>query len=84
MSAARTFDQFRMNVKSYGEISRRWQSEAKGRDSWERSAPVQELRDHLGPEIEDLIRQQRANFMVEGTRFQRFKKTGEPIKSQYR
>jgi len=80
----KTFDQFRTNVKSYGEISRRWQSEAKGRDSWERSAPVQELRDHLGPEIEDLIRQQRANFMVEGTRFQRFKKTGEAIKSQYR
>jgi len=80
----KTFDAFRSNVKSYGEISRRWQSDAKSRDAWNKSAPVAELKMHLAPEIEDLIRQQRGNFMVEGTRFHRYKKTGEQTKSQYR
>jgi len=80
----KTFDQFRSNVKSYGEISRRWQSDAKSREAWSKSAPVAELKMHLAPEIEDLIRQQRGNFMVEGTRFHRHKKTGEQTKSQYR
>jgi len=80
----KTFEAFRSNVKSYGEISRRWQSDAKSREAWSKSAPVAELKLHLAPEIEDLIRQQRGNFMVEGTRFHRFKKTGEQTKSQYR
>jgi len=80
----KTYEQFRSNVKSYGEISRRWQSDAKSREAWSKSAPVAELKMHLAPEIEDLIRQQRANFMVEGTRFHRYKKTGEQTKSQYR
>ena len=52
----KTFDQFRSNVKSYGEISRRWQSDAKSREAWSKSAPVAELKMHLAPEIEDLIR----------------------------
>lgn len=81
----KTFEQFRSHVKSYGEISRRWQSDAKNRETWAKSAPVAELRQHLVPEIEDLIRQQRSNFMVEGTKFHRYKKSGEPTKqSQYR
>ena len=78
----KTFDQFKANVKSYAEISRKWQSDAKNRDTWEKNPSVQELRNHLEPEIKDLIRQQRANFMVEGTRFLRNKKTGEAVKAQ--
>jgi len=73
----KTFEQFRSSVKSYGEISRRWQEVAKNRDAWAKSTSVAELREHLVPEIEDLVRQQRANFMVEGTRFHKYKKTGE-------
>jgi len=80
----KTYDQFRSNVKSYGEISRRWQSDAKSREAWSKSAPVAELKIHLAPGIEELITQQRGNFMVEGTRFHRYKKTGEQTKSQYR
>jgi len=82
----KTFEEFRSNVKSYGEISRRWQSDAKSREAWKGSAPVAELRQHLAPGIEELITQQRGNFMVEGTRFHRYKKTGEQAKaqSQYR
>ena len=80
----KTFDQFRGNVKTYSEISKKWQAEAKNREAWENSAPVTELKEHLVPEIEELIRQQRANFMVEGTRFNRIKKTGEQVKNQFR
>jgi len=83
----KTFDEFRSNVKSYGEISRRWQSDAKSRDAWNNSAPVAELKLHLAPGIEELITQQRGNFMVEGTRFHRYKKTGvteSKAQSQYR
>ena len=80
----KTFDQFRCNVKSYAEISKKWQSDAKSRDAWEKSKPVAELRQHLQVEIEELIRQQRENYIVEGTRFNRIKKTGEQVKSQYK
>jgi len=78
----KTFDQFKSNVRSYGEISKQWQTDAKNRDTWEKNKSVKELETHLEPEIKDLIRQQRANFMVEGTRFLRNKKTGESVKSQ--
>ena len=43
-----------------------------------------ELRKHLEPEIKELIRHQRGNFMVEGTRFQKYKKSGEENKGQFR
>jgi len=78
----KTFDQFKANVKSYAEISKKWQNDAKNRDTLNNNKSVMELRNHLEPEIKDLIRQQRANFMVEGTRFLRNKKTGEAAKSQ--
>ena len=78
----KTFDQFKANVKSYAEISKKWQNDAKNRDTWDKNKSVLELRNHLEPEIKDLIRQQRANFMVEGTRFLRNKKTGEAVKAQ--
>lgn len=80
----KTFEAFRANVRSYTDISRKWQSDARSRKAWDNSAPVAELRKHLKPEIEELVRQQRGNFMVEGTRFQRYKKSGEQAKSQFR
>ena len=80
----KTFDNFRGNVKSYSEISRKWQTDAKSKETWDRSKPVAELREHLQAEIEELIRQQRANFMCEGTRFQRIKKGGEKANNQYK
>ena len=80
----KTFEQFRQNVKSYLDISRKWQADARNRDIWTNSAPVTELKAHLEPEIKELIRQQRSNFMVEGTRFQKYKKSGEEVKGQFR
>lgn len=80
----KTFDMFRSSLKSYSEISRRWQSDAKSREAWARSAPVQQLRNHLTPEIQDIIRQQRQNFLVEGTKFHRYKRSGEQEKQRYR
>jgi len=83
-SRPKTFKDFRGNVKCYSEISRKWQTDAKSKESWDKSKPVAELREHLQGEIEELIRQQRANFMCEGTRFQRIKKGGEQARNQYR
>jgi len=80
----KTFEQFKANVKSYVDISKKWQEHARSRDAWEKSSAVNELKLHLQPEVEDLVRQQRGNFMVEGTRFPRYKKNGEQAKSQYR
>ena len=80
----KTFEQFRQNVKSYLDISRKWQADARNRKAWDESAPVAELKKHLEPEIKELIRHQRGNFMVEGTRFQKYKKSGEENKGQFR
>merc|ERR1712037_814030 len=80
----KTFEQFRQNVKSYLDISRKWQQDARSRKAWDESAPVAELKKHLEPEIKELIRHQRGNFMVEGTRFQKYKKSGEENKGQFR
>jgi hypothetical protein len=41
------------------------------------------LRQHLVQEVEDLIQQQRFNFMVEGTKFPRYKRSGDLLKGQY-
>ena len=79
----KTFDQFKSSVKSYSEISKKWHSDANSREAWIKSKPVAELKQHLQGEIGELIRQQRTNFMVEGTRFNRIKKTGEQ-KGQYK
>jgi len=79
----KTFDQFKSGVKSYSEISKKWHTDANSREAWIKSKPVTELKQHLQGEIGELIRQQRTNFMVEGTRFNRIKKTGEQ-KGQYK
>jgi hypothetical protein len=34
--------------------------------------------------VEDLIQQQRLNFLVEGTKFPRYKRSGDILKGQYR
>jgi len=73
----KTFEQFRLGVRSYVDISRRWQADARSRKAWDDSEPVRELKEHLRPEVRELVERQRANFMVEGTRFQRYKKSGE-------
>ncbi len=44
----------------------------------------QVLRQHLVQEVEDLIQQQRLNFLVEGTKFPRYKRSGDILKGQYR
>jgi len=80
----KTFEEFRTRVRSYTDISKKWQKDANNRDPWIESEPVKVLKQHLSQEIEELIQQQRYNFMVEGTRFQKLKKNGEVMKSQYK
>jgi len=80
----KTFEEFKNRVRSYTDISKKWQKDATNRDPWIESEPVKVLKQHLSQEIEELIQQQRYNFMVEGTRFQRLKKNGEVMKGQYK
>jgi len=80
----KTFDEFKNKVKSYSDIAKKWHQDANTKDPWKESEPVKVLKEHLGVEIDELIQQQRCNFMVEGTRFQRLKKNGEVMKGQYR
>ncbi|XP_023334300.1 engulfment and cell motility protein 1 [Eurytemora carolleeae] len=83
-SGPKTFDEFRNKVRSYTDISKKWQKDANSKDPWKESEPVKVLKAHLCHEIEELIQQQRYSFMVEGTRFQKLKKNGEVLKGQYK
>jgi len=80
----KTFDEFKSKVKSYSDIAKKWQKDAQDKDPWSDSKPVQVLKEHLREEIDELVQQQRYNFMVEGTRFPRYKKDGQTMKGQYK
>jgi len=80
----KTFEEFKNKVRSYTDISKKWQKDANTDDPWRESEPVKVLKEHLTHEIVELIQQQRYNFMVEGTKFHRLKKNGEVMKGQYR
>merc|ERR1719430_1580040 len=58
------FEQVRLGVRSYVDISRRWQADARSRKAWDDSEPVRELKEHLRPEVMELVERQRANFMA--------------------
>lgn len=83
-SKPKTFDEFKSKVRSYSEIAKKWQKDAQDKDPWIESKPVQVLKEHLKGEIDELVQQQRYNFMVEGTRFPRHKKDGQQLKGQYK
>jgi len=73
------FDQFKLKLShlTYAEITNLWQQERRHKEEWESQAkPIVELREQVKPEIMQLIKQQRLNYLVEGTRFLKYNKGG--------
>ncbi|CAH1782758.1 unnamed protein product [Owenia fusiformis] len=70
-----SFDQFKHNLASltYSEITNIWQRERESKEEWESKArPIKELKEEITPEIVELIKQQRLNYVMEGTRFTKY------------
>lgn len=67
-----TFEQLKikLNALTYAEITNLWLQERRHKEEWESQAkPIMELREQIKPEVIDLIKQQRLNYLVEGTLF---------------
>lgn len=62
----------------YSEITNLWQQERMSREEWESQArPIVQLKELVTPEIVQLIKKQRLNYMVEGTRFTKYSARGQ-------
>ncbi|CAG0893335.1 unnamed protein product [Darwinula stevensoni] len=80
-----TMEEFkeRLYRLNYKEIKELWKQERLNREESESQAPpILELKRKLMPEIEALIAQQRLNYLVQGTRFNKFSK-GTREKGKY-
>lgn len=67
-----SFDQFRYKLSrlTYQEITQIWHQERRAKDQTGLQAkPILELREQIKPEIIELIKKQRLNYLIEGTRF---------------
>ncbi|XP_064640073.1 engulfment and cell motility protein 1-like isoform X2 [Lineus longissimus] len=84
-SLPQTFDQFKnkLNQLTYAEITNMWQQERVNKEEWESQAkPIVELREQIKPEILELIKEQRLNYLVEGTLFQKYN-NGKRVKDKH-
>lgn len=74
------FDSFKKEVMkiSYAEINRRWNEERDRRDRQKEELPViKELKGLLRPEMVGIVRAHRLNYLVRGTRFDKYTAKGE-------
>nr|XP_034337999.1 engulfment and cell motility protein 2 isoform X4 [Crassostrea gigas] len=74
-----TFDAFRvrLNQLTYAEIIRLWERERKSKEEDQaQAAPIIELRKMITPEMKELIRQQRLNYLIEGSKFPKYTTRG--------
>lgn len=74
-----TFDAFRvrLNQLTYAEIIRLWERDRKSKEEDQaQAAPIVELRKMITPEMKELIRQQRLNYLIEGTKFSKYTTKG--------
>lgn len=74
-----TFDAFRvrLNQLTYAEIIRLWERERKSKEEDQaQAAPIIELRKMITPEMKELIRQQRLNYLIEGSKFPKYSTRG--------
>lgn len=68
----------RLNQLTYDEIINLWERERLTKEEWESQArPIIELRKELTPCIQELIKQQRLNYLMEGTRFHKYNIKGK-------
>lgn len=73
------FDDFRDLLKqfTYAEILKNWEKERQSKEAWESNAqPIIELRKQVTPNIIEMIKKQRMNFMMAGTLFSKIRARG--------
>jgi len=81
-----SFEQFKAKIATltYAEITNIWQQERRQKEEWEGHAkPIQELREQITPEILELVKQQRLNHLIEGTRFNKYKASSGKVKGKF-
>ncbi|XP_038069330.1 engulfment and cell motility protein 1-like [Patiria miniata] len=74
-----SMDQFwsKLQYFDYQMIMKLRQQERSDKEEWNSQAtPVVELREEIKPEIVDLIKQQRLNFLIKGTQYNKYNKAG--------
>lgn len=77
--AIQSFTKFEKKTSSltYSTVMSLWQKERSSREEWENKAQaILELRERIKPSIIDLIKQQRLQFLTEGTRFVKYSNKG--------
>ncbi|XP_059141115.1 engulfment and cell motility protein 1-like [Physella acuta] len=75
-----SFETFRSKINSltYAQINKIWENEREIKaGQGAQLKPIIELREQIKPEIMDLIKQQRLNYLVSGTRFAKYTKSGK-------
>ncbi|GAB1611161.1 engulfment and cell motility protein 1-like [Argonauta hians] len=75
-----TFDDFKERLKqfTYAEILKSWEKERQNKEAWESQAePIVELRKQITPDIKDMIRRQRLNYLMSGSLFCKITKGGK-------
>ncbi|GAB6023764.1 Engulfment and cell motility [Chamberlinius hualienensis] len=86
LSDALSLESFKakLNMLPYSEITSIWQQERNNREEWVSQAkPIVDLREHITPEILSLIRQQRLNYLVEGSLFTKYSAKGQRLKDKF-
>lgn len=81
-SVTSCFDSFKKEVMkiSYAEINRRWNEERDRRDRQKEELPViKELKGLLRPEMVEIVRAHRLNYLVRGTRFDKYTAKGRAV-----
>ncbi|XP_015780997.1 engulfment and cell motility protein 1 [Tetranychus urticae] len=84
--AISSFAKFEAKTSSltYSTIMNLWQKERSSREEWENKAQaILELREKLKPEIVELIKQQRLQYLTEGTQFVKYSNKGQRIKDKF-
>lgn len=77
-----SMDEYKKSLKTYNEISDSRKEEAKSRGEREGKA-IQHLRNMLMPEIKDLIQRQRLKYLVNGSKFNKYKREGGKDRGKY-
>ncbi|XP_052834063.1 engulfment and cell motility protein 1-like [Octopus bimaculoides] len=67
-----SFDDFKERLKqfTYAEILKSWEKDRQNKEAWESQAePIIELRKQITPDIKEMIKRQRMNYLMAGTLF---------------
>lgn len=68
----------RLQQLTYQDILKLWEQDRQTKEEWESQAkPIIDLRQHITPDMINLIKQQRLNYLMEGTKFQKYNYRGK-------